>query len=290
MANSIELFKTYIPLVDEVYKYESKTATLDSNQGLVQMAANGKDFLIPKYGVTGLGDYGRNGKGYPLGSATLSFETKSPNFDRAAKFGIEEQDNTETVGLAFGQLAGTFMREQVTPEVDAFRFAKYTENAGFKVEKELTTGEAALEAIRDIMVKMDNNEVPNEGRVLRITSALKDMIDHLDTYKRAVVMDNFASIETVPEARFYSAIEQYDGDADGKFGFAKTEGAKKIGFVIVHPTAIIQSAKSIITKVIDPQLNQTDDKWMFFYHNYGICEALDNKKNGIGVYLTGAAV
>lgn len=289
MANSIELFKTYIPLVDEVYKYESKTATLDSNQGLVQMAANGKDFLIPKYGVTGLGDYGRNGKGYPLGSATLTFETKSPNFDRTAKFGIEEQDNTETVGLAFGQLAGTFMREQVTPEVDAFRFAKYTENAGFKVEKELATGEAALEAIRDIMVKMDNNEVPNEGRVLRITSALKDMIDHLDTYKRAVVMDNFASIETVPEARFYSAIEQYDGDADGKFGFAKTEGAKKIGFVIVHPTAIIQSAKSIITKVIDPQLNQTDDKWMFFYHNYGICEALDNKKNGIGVYLTGAA-
>ena len=290
MANSIELFKTYIPLVDEVYKYESKTAALDSNQGLVKMAANGKDFLIPKYGVTGLGDYGRNGKGYPLGSATLSFETKSPNFDRAAKFGIEDQDNTETVGLAFGQLAGTFMREQVTPEVDAFRFAKYTENAGFKVEKELTTGEAALEAIRDIMVKMDNNEVPNEGRVLRITSALKDMIDHLDTYKRAVVMDNFASIETVPEARFYSAIEQYDGDTDGKFGFAKTEGAKKIGFVIVHPTAIIQSAKSIITKVIDPQLNQTDDKWMFFYHNYGICEALDNKKNGIGVYLTGAAV
>lgn len=289
MANNIELFKTYIPLVDKVYKYGSKTATLDSNQGLVQMAANGKDFLIPKFKVTGLGDYGRNGNGYPLGSATLEFETRSPNFDRAAKFGIEDQDNKETVGLAFGQLAGTFMREQVTTEIDAFRFAKYTENAGFKVEKELTTGEAALEAIRDIMVKMDNNEVPNEGRVLRITSALKDMIDHLDTYKRAAVMEKFANIETVPQARFYSAIKQYDGFTDAKFGFEKAEGAKEIGFAIIHPSALIQTEKSVIAKVIDPERNQTDDKWMFFYHNYGICEVLDNKKNGIGVYLTGAA-
>lgn len=290
MANNIELFKTYIPLVDEVYKYGSKTAMLDTNQEMVKMAANGKDFLIPKISTSGLGDYERNGKGYPLGSVTLGFETKSPNFDRASKFGVEDQDNTETVGLAFGQLAGTFMREQVVPEIDAFRFAKYTENAGFKLEKELTTGEAVLEAIRDIKVKMDDNEVPEEGRILRITSSLLEMIKSLDTYKSTQVMSSFASIETVPQARFYSAIKQYDGFDDAKFGFEKAEGAKQIGFAIIHPSALIQAEKSVIAKVIDPQFNQTDDKWMFFYHNYGICNVLDNKKNGIGVYLTGAAV
>ena len=288
MANSIELFKTYIPLIDEVYKLGSTTNTLDSNENLVKMAANGKEFLIPKYSTEGLGKYDRNGKGYPKGKVTLSYETKAPNFDRGTSFGVEDQDNVETTGLAFGALAGTFMREQVIPEVDAFRYATYCANAGFKEEGQLTTGEEALAAIRKIMTQMDDNEVPKEGRVLRITSSILDMIQHLETYKRTVVMDRFASIMTVPSSRFYSAIDQYDGfgDGDNKFGFAKATAGANLAFEIVHPSAIIQTNKSVITKVFTTQENQTDDNWLFYYHNYGICEVLDNKKNGIGAYVT----
>ena len=289
MANNLELFKTYVPLIDEVYKTGSTTAALDSNTQMIKMAANGKDFLIPKYSVSGLGDYGRNGKGYPRGSVTMTFETKTPNFDRAISFGIEDQDNQETAGLAFGSLANEFMRGQAIPEIDAFRYATYSSNAGFNEEGALTTGDEALAAIRKIMVQMDNNEVPYEGRILRLTSQIKDLIDHLETYKKTDVMSRFTSVEVVPEARFYSAIKQYDGDADNKFGFEKAEAAKKIGFVILHPTALIQADKSVITKVFDPQTNQKDDSWLVFYHNYGICEALDNKKNGIGVHVIGAA-
>lgn len=289
MANALELFQTYIPLVDEVYKYGATTAALDSNANLVQMAAGGKKFKIPKYSVTGLGDYGRNGKGYPKGSATLTFEEKEPNYDRSTSFGIENQDNQETMGIAFGGLAGEFMRTAVIPEIDAFRYAQYAKNAGFKETGTLSTGEEALAAIRKIMTQMDDNEVPQEGRVLRLTSTIKDMIDHLDDYKRTTVMSKFASIQTVPTARFYSAIDMYDGFADGdnKFGFAKNASAKNLGFVIIHPSAIIQADKSIISKVITPQDNQHDDNWLLFYHNYGICDVLDNKKNGIGVYLAG---
>ena len=288
MANNIELFKTYIPLIDEVYKNGATTAAFDSNQNMVKMAANGKDFMVPKYSTDGLGKYDRNGKGYPQGSVTLEFETKSPNFDRANKFGIEDQDNTETVGLAFGALAGTFMRTNVIPEVDAFRYAKYSDFAGIKDTSELKTGEDWLAAIRAQMVAMDDAEVPQENRHLRITAAGLDLIQHLDVTKRTVVMDKFASIVTVPSARFYSAITQYDGFTDGKFGYAKAEGALALNFVIVQPMSLIQADKSVITKVFTPQENQVDDKWMFFYHNYGICEKLDNKVKGIGANLAKA--
>ncbi len=287
MPNNIELFKVYIPLVDEVYKNESTTVEFDSNQALVKMAQNGKDFLVPKITTDGLGDYDRNGKGYPTGSVNLEFETKAPNFDRATRFGVEDQDNVETTGIAFGSVASTFMRNHVIPEVDAFRYATYASKAGIKHEGALSTGEEWLDAIRKVMVEMDDAEVPEEGRHLRITAHGLDLIQHLDITKRRDVMESFESIKKVPSARFFSAIKQKSGfDSEG-FGYVKADNAKPLAFEIIHPSALIQAPKSVLTKVIDPQSNQTDDKWMFFYHNYGICEALDNKAKAIGVHING---
>ena len=76
------------------------------------------------------------------------------------KFGVEDQDNTETVGIAFGNLAGSVVRNQVIPEVDAFRYSKYSEYGSYKKDGDLADGDAWLEAIRKVTVDMDNIEVP----------------------------------------------------------------------------------------------------------------------------------
>ena len=47
------------------------------------------------------------------------------NFDRGRMFTVDNMDNAETAGLAFGRLASEFIRTKVAPEVDAFRFASY---------------------------------------------------------------------------------------------------------------------------------------------------------------------
>lgn len=60
MANSITLFKKYIDLLDEVYKYGSKTAVLDGDNSLVQMGSNANEIIIPKISMDGLADYSRN--------------------------------------------------------------------------------------------------------------------------------------------------------------------------------------------------------------------------------------
>ena len=43
---------------------------------------------------------------------------------------VDVMDNDETMGMAFGTLAGQFVRNYVTPEIDAYRFAKYAETSG----------------------------------------------------------------------------------------------------------------------------------------------------------------
>ena len=79
--------------------------------------------------MQGLGDYSRN-EGYVKGDVTLTNETVKCNFDRGRMFNVDTMDNLETAGIAFGQLAGEFIRTKVAPEEDAFRFAQYAGKTG----------------------------------------------------------------------------------------------------------------------------------------------------------------
>ena len=129
MTNSITLFKQFVPLLDEVYKEASKTAVLDGRPELVQAGANANELVIPKMTMDGLADYSRNG-GYVGGGMSLTNETVTCNFDRGRMFVVDHMDNADTAGVAFGMLAGEFIRTKVVPELDAFRFATYAGAAG----------------------------------------------------------------------------------------------------------------------------------------------------------------
>lgn len=119
MANNIALFKKYITLLDEVYKNASLTADLDGDPVLVQAGANANEIIIPKIKMQGLGDYSRN-DGYPKGDVTLEYETVKFNYDRGRSFNVDNMDNVETAGIAFGKMASEFIRTKTAPELDAF--------------------------------------------------------------------------------------------------------------------------------------------------------------------------
>ena len=108
MANAITKFKTYIALLDEVYKQASLTADLDSDPTLVKAGANANEIIIPKISMDGLADYSRN-SGYVKGDVTLTNETVTFNYDRGRKFSVDNMDNEETAGLAFGRLSSELL-------------------------------------------------------------------------------------------------------------------------------------------------------------------------------------
>ncbi len=137
MANSITLFKKYIALLDEVYKVSAKTNELDGDPALVQAGANANEIIVPKIDMQGLGNYDR-AKGYPNGDVTLTNETVKFNYDRGRAFNVDNMDNEETAGIAFGKLASEFIRTKTAPELDAFRFATYASVSG------ISSVEAAL--------------------------------------------------------------------------------------------------------------------------------------------------
>lgn len=285
MANSIALAKQYVPLLDEVYKEASLTSDLDGNPELVRQGANANELIIPKLSMQGLGDYSRN-SGYANGDVTMVNETVQCNFDRGRMFNVDTMDNLETAGLAFGRLAGEFIRTKVVPELDAFRFACYAGTSGIsKVDSgaTLSTGAGVIEALRAAVSKMDEDEVPLDQRYLFITPTLLGLVQDLDTTKSREVLQNFTSIRKVPQTRFYTAITQKDGKTEGEEagGYAKAGSGKDINFMIIHRNALIQFQKHIAPKIITPEQNQSADGWKFGYRNVGIADVYDNKLAGI---------
>ena len=96
-----------------------------------------------KTSVVGLGNYSRS-TGYPAGDVTATWETIKLEQERGRAFAIDRMDNEETLGMAFGTLSGEFIRTQVVPEVDAYRFAKWAGTVGIS-----TTAAAALPCSRN---------------------------------------------------------------------------------------------------------------------------------------------
>ena len=245
MANSIELFKKYVPLLDEVYKLSSLTSDLDGAPELARQGQNANELIIPKIDMSGLANYSRNG-GYVDGDVTFTNETVKCNFDRGRKFTVDTLDNLETAMMAFGRLASEFIRTKVTPEIDAFRFATYASISGIGTTTgaALSTGANVITALRDAVNTMDEAEVPSTERYLYITPTLLGLVRDLDTSKSKEVLDGFAKIVKVPQSRFYTGIKQLSGkvetisgsgsDDQTAGGYKKADSAKNINFMINH--------------------------------------------------------
>lgn len=278
MPNAITLAKTFVPLLDEVYKAAALTSVLDGAPELARQGVNYDELIIPKMSMQGLADYDRN-SGYVAGDVTLTNETVKCNFNRGRMFSVDALDDQETVGIAFGRLAGEFIRTQVVPELDAFRLAAYASTASIgSADEDIADGAATVAAIRKGVTAMDEAEVPATERYLFITPTLHGMIMDLDTTKSRAVLEGFAGIIDVPQTRFYSAITQNAGDAGG---YTKAGGAKDINFMIIHKPAVIQYQKHVVPKIITPEQNQNADAWKFGYRNVGIADVYENKVAGI---------
>lgn len=286
MSQSITVFKKYIDLLDEVYKQASCTAVLDGDMSLVSEGANAGEIVIPKMSMDGLGEYSRN-SGYASGDVTLTNETVACNFDRGRAFNIDAMDNEETAGVAFGKLSSEFIRTKVVPELDAFRFATYAGTTGIsKVGSgaTLSSGADVIAAIRAGITEMDEDEVSLDNRYLFITPTLYGLIQDLDTTKSREVLSRFAGVVQVPQTRFYTAIDQYDGVTDGEKtgGYVKdSSDGKDINFMIIQKDAAIQFQKHTVGKIISPNDNQFADAWKFCYRDYGVADVYENKVAGI---------
>ena len=281
-TNTITAFKKYVPMLDEAYKLASLTSVLDGPNDLAREGANAGELVIPDMVLQGLVGYSR-ANGFTDGTVTMANTTYQCNYERGRMFTVDVMDNIETAGVAFGRLAGEFIRMHVAPEIDAFRLAKYAGTSGVgTASADLSTGADVVAALRVCANAMDNGEVPLQDRILFIVPNLYGLVEDLDTTKSRAILARFSQIIQVPQTRMYSAVSL---STSGSGGYSKTTAGKNMNFIAVHKSAVIQYNKHVVPKVVTPEQNQTADAWKFGYRVNGIADVFKNKKAGVYAHI-----
>ena len=287
MTQSIALAQKFQPILDEIYKASSLTARMDAKTKPVNFAG-ANVVQVFKTDPIGLGKYDRV-SGYPAGQVVGSWETLTLATERGRSFVIDRMDDEETLGMAFGTLAGEFIRTKVVPEVDAYRFSKYASTASINAATPATLDANSIVAALDTAkLELDKDEVPSEGRLLYISdtclSYLEGKVSRFLGNENAVDkrVTKYSGMEVimVPQTRFYKGITLDDGVTVDAGGYSKGSG-KDINFMIIHPTAVLQVAKHDSLKVFTPEQNQTTDGWLMQYRLYHDAFVYANKLNGI---------
>ena len=295
MPNNIALAEKFLPILDGIYKRESLTARLLGANSLIRFTGANKVSIF-KTDMDGLADYSRE-NGFVNGSVTAGWEDYTMTKDRGVGLGVDRMDDEETLGMAFGTLAGEFMRTKEIPELDSYRFAAMASASGISsASADITVGTTDVPSLVDTAeMTMGDDEVPYEGRLLYVSekayAGLKAKITRYlaneNGVNKEVEVYNGMPVIRVPQNRFNTAVTLYDGSTN--FGYAVPSGSYKINFMIVHPSAVLPIVKHDIVRIFSPDENINADKWVFQTRVYHDCFVLDNKVKGIYVHKASTA-
>ena len=264
---------------------------------------NGNTIKVFKTSMDGLGNYNRN-TGFTNGDVTGTWETLTLSKDRGRAFMVDRMDNEETIGMAFGTLAGEFIRTKVAPEIDAYTFAKIAGTSGIlSANADITVGTTDVSSLIDTgEMQMNEAEVPGEGRILFISETayaglrakiVRSVQNDVTGINKEVETYNGMQIVRVPQSRFYTAITLLDGTTGGQTagGYTGTTGdGYKINFMIVHPSAVTKVVKHVLPRIFTPNENQKADAWKFDYRIYHDTFVYENKTNGIYMHRGSTAL
>lgn len=289
VANNISLASKFLPILDEVYKYASKSSILDTANERVRWTG-AKTANIFSINMVGLGNYNRN-SGFVSGNTNGAWTPYTIEVDRGRSFMVDVMDNDESLGMAFGSLTGEMVRTQVVPEVDAYRFAKYAGTSGILSATPTTIGSTTnvAEMLDQAQAEMDEAEVPYEGRIAFMSPAayaqLKNNITRYTMNREGNIntnidMYNDMRIITVPQNRFNTQVTLNAPVNPGDVG-GYTVGGAPINFMIIHPSAVLQVVKHLVPRIFSPEVNQEADAWKYDYRVYHDAFVEANKVKGI---------
>jgi len=294
MANTIALVNKYVPLLDEKYSQEIKTADLEADPAMIQETMSAKNFLLPETEVSGLGNYDRN-TGFKDGSVDVTWTSYSFDMDRGTQFNIDEADNMETVEVAFSSASGEFIRTEVAPEVDAYRFSAITGQAdATQVVPETLDSTTVIDAIDTAIEALDEAEVPEEDRILYVNPSIYRLLKQANLIERSydvqagngnvertIAMFEGMKLVKVAKSRFNTDVTILDIDGTNDGGY-ETAG-QNINFMIVHKKAVLPVVKLDGLRVFSPEENQDARQWKFDYRIYHTLVVPTNKTKGVYV-------
>lgn len=242
---AIELVEKYLPYVDEQFTEESKKEYLTNNDFSF---AGAKSVKVYKISTGSMQDYGRINGGSntqvasrygTIEDLSATTQTMMLRKDRSFTFAIDKLDEDETGDtLEAASALARQIREVVIPEVDTYTLNKMCEGAGNKPEA-LGKSNNVYDAIFKGGAKLDESDVPENGRILVVTPALLlRMKTEKDSNGRYQDMISAVLDESKRKVGFVGRIDGMD-----ILRVSANRLPKNFGFMIAHPCATVAPTK-----------------------------------------------
>lgn len=251
---SIELVTKFLPYVDEIFTQESKKSLLTNQDFSFDGAHTVKIYMIS---TSEMNDYGRNGASGgnwsrygAIKDLDATTQTLTLKKDRSFTFVVDALDENETVKALTGASAlARQIREVVIPEIDTYTFSVMVEGAGHKPAAVALTPENIYDEIVKASAALDDELVPETGRVLTVTPAVYLLIKKCKDITMETEIGN--------DMRLRGVIANIDGAVTLKIAAARLP--ENFGFMLAHPCATVAPTKleDYNTHVNPPGINGT---------------------------------
>lgn len=284
------------------YNYAQKDSSIPFDDGLVQglMTAsletpnvdwlNAKSFRVKGVTTSGLQPHTRN-KGFNYGTVQQKESIFTLEFDRDVEFWVDSMDVDETnQELTVANISGNFIRDQVIPETDAYRFSKLVQYAA--KDSNSTTESVTSANVLEVVGRLTRT-VRRYGpgsTTIYVSSAFMDALEQSKDFTRVIVMNNVpgTNIETrITGFNGFSFVEVWD---DSRFmsAFDFTDGFKPVTSVsqainalaVVRP-AIVAKVKHNAIYLHSPGSVGQGDGWLYQYRLYHDLFQLPNRPNTV---------
>ena len=251
-----------------------------SNPGIKFL--NAQTIKIPRMTVSGYKDHSRSSMGFNAGTITNDWEPKKLTHDRDVEFAIDPMDIDETnLVVEIANIQNVFEEEQAIPEKDSYRFSKlYTEaktnkSKGAVIDNTTLTAANILDWFDEQMAIMDDQSVPQEGRMLYVTSAMNKLLKSAEGVTRVISAGAAGVID-----RRVHALD----DVNFTNGCAPAAAAKQMNIMLVHPSCVISRDKYAYMKLFTPGTDsRTADKYVYQNRYYTDTFLIERKSCGIAI-------
>lgn len=280
---------SFLTVLEQKYTKELTSSAL-TTQNAIFMGA--KTIKIPRLDLGGYKDHSRAG-GWNRQDITNDFELKVLEHDRNVEFYVDAMDVDETNQiLSAANVTNVFVTEQAIPELDKYRYSKiYAEytTLGKAIDETALTLSNVLQVYDNLMEKMDEAEVPQEGRYMFVTPHVHKLLKQADEMQRFInVQNNNGTVDRtvrklddvnlimVPSSRMKSAYDFTDGAVEAP-------DAVQINMILVHPRAVIAPIKHSAIYLWPPGSHTGGDGYLYQNRSYTDLFLIERKADGVQI-------
>ncbi|MBR6102622.1 MAG: capsid protein [Ruminococcus sp.] len=296
MPNSINYAVDYSRALAQAYPYALYFGDLYNtpNNGRYKWI-NSKTIAIPSISTTGRVNGNRDQISGISRNYDNAWEQKELTNHRKWSTLVHPEDIDQTNMVAsITNITRVFNEENKFPEMDAYTISKFYAlwTAQSKTANTTALTAANVLTVFDTMMKaMTDARVPETGRILYVTTGVKDLIKNAQQIQRTFNVQNgsnqlkmaidsidLVKIVPVPDALMKTAY-------DFTTGWAVGQSAKQINMFLVHPSAVITPISYQFSKLDEPSAG-SEGKYIYFEESFEDVFILNRRVNGLQFNIT----